>query len=62
MVRKERNLKPGAGSQAKTKVLVMAESVEEKEPKNQKKPKKVGHIKMIVIPNLKSQTIDPPGK
>jgi hypothetical protein len=58
--KKGEKLKAGAGSQAKTKVLVMAESVEEKEPKNPKKPKKVGHIKMIVIPNLKSQTIDPP--
>lgn len=56
---KGEKLKRGAGSQAKTKVLVMAESEEVDEPKSGKKPKKVNHIKMIVIPDLKSSTIDP---
>lgn len=53
----EEQLKKGRGSQAKTKVLVMTES----EPaENSKKTikKSVGHIKMIVIPNLRAQTID----
>ena len=57
-------LKAGAGSQRKTKVLVMAESkpvTEEDKSKRKKKyniKKKVGYIKMAVIPNLKSETID----
>ena len=45
----------------KTKVLVMAESVPvaEKESKQTKgNPRKVNHIKMFVIDDLKSQTID----
>lgn len=53
----EESLKRGRGSQAKTKVLVMTESEQiENSKKNIKKS--VGHIKMIVIPNLKAQTID----
>lgn len=55
---KEKPLKRGAGSQAKTKVLVIAESADVANPKNPDKPKKVGHIKMIAIPNQKAQTID----
>ena len=51
-------LKSGAGSQKKTKVLVIAESTPEINPKNVNKPNKVGHIKMIVIPDLKAATID----
>jgi transposase-like protein len=55
---KEEKLKAGAGSQKKTKVVVMAESMEEPSPKNKNKPRKVKHIKMIVIPDLKADTID----
>jgi len=51
-------LKRGAGSQSKTKVLVMAESESVDNPKDPAKPKKVNHIKMAVIPNLKAETID----
>ena len=56
---KNEPLKRGAGSQAKTKVLVMAESTEVDNPKKGLKPKKVGHIKMVVIPDSKKETIDP---
>lgn len=52
-------LKRGAGSQAKTKVFVMAESTEVDNPKKGQKPQKVGHIKMVVIPDSKKETIDP---
>ena len=54
-------LKRGRGSQKKTKVLVMAESVpvEKNEAKKHKdKPRKVNHIKMFVIDDLRSETID----
>lgn len=56
---KSKPLKRGRGSQKKSKVLVMAESipVEGKVTKGGK-PRKVGHIKMFVIDNLKSETID----
>lgn len=51
--------KRGRGSQAKTKVLVMAESEPNDDAGNKHKVKKaVGHIKMIVIEDLKSKTID----
>lgn len=54
---KDKPLKAGRGSQKKAKVLVMAESTPvEGSKKNIKK--QVGHIKMIVIPNLKAPTID----
>ena len=53
----EEPLKKGRGSQAKTKVLVMTESEPSEDSKMAIK-KSVGHIKMIVIPNLKAQTID----
>jgi len=56
---KDEEPKRGAGSQSKTKVLVMAESEEVENPKNPDKPKKVGHIKMVVISDLKSGTISP---
>ena len=42
----------------KSKVLVIAESTEAENPKRGQKPKEVGHIKMIVVPNLKKETID----
>jgi hypothetical protein len=55
---KKKPLKRGRGSQKKSKVLVMAESqpVEGQTTKNGK-PRQVGHIKMIVINDLKSATI-----
>ena len=58
---KDNPLKRGRGSQKKSKVLVMAESVpiEENEgEKSKTKPRKVNHIKMFVIDNLRSETID----
>ncbi len=58
MHQKGEKLKAGAGSQKKTKVLVMAESVAVEEPRNPGKPKKVRHIKMVVVPDLKAATID----
>lgn len=57
--KKDEKLKAGAGSQRKSKVLVIAESTPaEQTPKKGQKPKSVGHIKMIVIPNAKAATID----
>lgn len=56
--KKSEKLKAGAGSQRKTKVLIMAESTPEESPKNPKKPNKVKHIKMKVIADLKAETID----
>jgi len=55
---KDKPLKRGRGSQKKSKVLVMAESqpVEGKTTKNGK-PRQVGHIKMMVINDLKAETI-----
>jgi transposase-like protein len=55
---KEEKLKAGVGSQRKSKVLVVAESTPEENPKKGQKAKSVGHIKMIVIPNAKAITID----
>lgn len=56
---KEQPKKRGRGSQAKTKVLVMAESKTNEEAHNKHKIKKsVGHIKMIVIDDLKASTLD----
>lgn len=55
---KDEPLKRGAGSQAKTKVLVIAESSEVANPKNPDKPKSVKHIKMLVIPDQKAKTVD----
>ena len=55
---KDKPLKRGRGSQRKSKVLVMAESkpVEGKTTKTGK-PRQVGHLKMVVINDLKSGTI-----
>jgi len=50
-------LKRGRGSQSKTKVLVMAESEFVDNLQKGRKPKRVNHIKMQVISNLKSNTI-----
>lgn len=57
---KDKPLKRGRGSQKKTKVLVMAESKEVEGKTSRKgKPRKVGFIKMKIIPDLKSGTITP---
>lgn len=55
---KDKPRKRGRGSQAKTKVLVMAESTPQEPDKKHKIDKVVGHIKMIVIEDLKSKTLD----
>ena len=55
---KEVPLKRGRGSQKKSKVLVMIESEYVENPKNPDKPKRVNHLKMSVIPDLKAETID----
>jgi hypothetical protein len=56
---KHKPLKRGRGSQKKTKVLVMAESKEVEGKVTKKgKPRKVGFIKMQVIPDLKAGTIN----
>jgi hypothetical protein len=57
---KDKPLKRGRGSQKKSKVLVMAESISVEGGSMNKngKPRKVGHIKMFVIEDLKSSTID----
>jgi hypothetical protein len=57
---KDKPLKRGRGSQKKTKVLVMAESipVENSPISKDGKSRKVGHIKMFVIEDLKSATIN----
>ena len=51
-------LKRGHGSQKKSKVLVLAETEEGTPTKMSDKPTAVKHIKMIVIENLKAETID----
>ena len=51
-------LKRGIGSQRKAKVLVMIESEPVEEPKKGKKNRKCGHLKMKVIPDLKSRTFE----
>ena len=56
--KKGEKLKAGVGSQKKSKVLVIAESANVENHKPGKKTKKVGHIKMIVLPNMKATTID----
>jgi transposase-like protein len=58
---KQKSLKRGRGSQRKSKVLVMAESAvgkDEDVPKGGKL-RKVNHIKMFVINDLKADTITP---
>ncbi len=58
---KKKPLKRGRGSQRKSKVLVMAESTPVKDDETPKggKPRKVNHIKMLVIPDLMAETITP---
>lgn len=56
---KNKPLKRGRGSQKKSKVLVMAESIPiDGQTTNKGNPRKVGHIKMFVIDDLKASTID----
>jgi len=55
---KDKPLKRGRGSQKKSKVLVMAESEFVQSPKKGQKPRRVGYLKMKVIDNLKSSTIN----
>lgn len=54
---KNEPLKRGRGSQSKTKVLVMAESETVENPKKGCKPKRINHIKMQIIDDLKADTI-----
>lgn len=55
---KDKPLKRGRGSQKKSKVLVMVESIPVDGQTTKKgKPRKVGHIRMIVINDLKAETI-----
>jgi hypothetical protein len=55
---KNNPLKRGRGSQRKSKVLVMAESEFVQAPKKGQKPRRVGYLKMKVIENLQSETIN----
>ena len=55
---KEEKLKRGRGSQKKTKVLVMAESQKMASAKKGKKTRRVGYLRMKVIENLESETIN----
>lgn len=56
---KDKPLKRGRGSQKKSKVLVMAESKPVEGQTKKGKPRQVGHLKMIVINDLKADTITP---
>ena len=55
---KDKPLKRGRGSQKKSKVLVMAESEMVEAPKKGQKLRRVGYLKMKVIEDLKSDTIN----
>ena len=48
----------GRGSEAKAKMLVMAESRQEEHPTRRDVTRSVGHIKMQVLPTLRAETID----
>jgi transposase-like protein len=52
-----KKLKAGAGSERKAKVAVMAETKESIAPKKGQKPTKVKYIKMVVVEDLKANTI-----
>jgi hypothetical protein len=57
---KDKAQKRGRGSQKKSKVVVMAESKPVESKTGRKgKSRKAGHLKMIVIKDLKSDTITP---
>jgi hypothetical protein len=53
---KDEKLKRGAGSQNKSKVMVMTESTWVEDPKPNKPPRRVNHIKMQVLNDLKADT------
>jgi transposase-like protein len=55
---KDKPLKRGRGSQRKSKVLVMAESEFVQSQKKGQKPRRVGYLKMKVIDDLQSETIN----
>ena len=55
---KDKPLKRGRGSQRKSKVIVMAESEFVESPKKGQKPRRVGYLKMKVIENLQSDTVN----
>jgi hypothetical protein len=54
---KDKPLKRGIGSQRQSKVVVMTESSFVENPKPGKKPKRANHLKMLVIEDLKADTI-----
>jgi hypothetical protein len=54
--RKDEKPKRGAGSQNKSKVMVMTESEDVENPKPNKPPRKVNHIKMQLVPDFASAT------
>jgi transposase-like protein len=54
--RKEEKPKRGAGSQNKSKVMVMTESTVVEKPQPNKPPRRVNHIKMQGVPDLKADT------
>lgn len=56
--KKDEPQKRGRGSQKKTAVLVLAETSDGTPKKTSDKPTAVKHIKMLVINDLKSETID----
>lgn len=58
-LKSDEKIKRGRGSQKQTKVLVMVESEENPENENENRPsKKVGFLKMKVIRNLQTDTIN----
>jgi hypothetical protein len=54
---KYKPLKRGIGSQRQSKIVVMSESSFVENPKPGKKPKRVNHLKMVVIDDLKADAI-----
>ena len=54
---KEEPLKRGAGSQKKSKVVVMTESEAVEKPKQGKKPKRVHHIKMQMVHDMSEHAV-----
>jgi len=54
---KDKPLKRGVGSQRQSKIVVMSESSFVENPKPGKKPKRVNHLKMVVIDDLQAGTI-----
>jgi len=55
---KTKALKRGCGSQKKTKVLVMVQTEQVENPRNKPRPKRVNHLKLKAILDLKVETID----